>query len=81
MILILSFEFLQEINVNADKERKDSPIDVSYECNFLFDIGIMIHHSKILVRILPWDPWLPRCSKKVVRSCHSSQDVSEKVNR
>ena len=35
----------------------------------------MILLSKILVRILPWDPWLPGCRKNLTRSCHDSQDA------
>ena len=46
-----------------------------------FDLGMMIHLGKILVRILPWDPWLPRCSKNLARSCQDSQDASKRVNR
>ena len=41
---------------------------------------MMIHLGKILVRILPWDPWLPRCSKNLARSCQDSQDASKRVN-
>ena len=40
----------------------------------------MIHLGKILVKILPWDPWLARCSKNLARSCQDSQDASETVN-
>ena len=36
--------------------------------------------SKILIRILPWDPWLPRCSRNLARSCQDSQDASKRVN-
>ena len=36
--------------------------------------------SKILIRILPWDTWLPRCSKNLARSCQDSQDASKRVN-
>ena len=36
--------------------------------------------SKILIRCLPWDPWLPRCSKNLARSCQDSQDASKRVN-
>ena len=36
--------------------------------------------SKILIRILPWDPWLPRCTKNLARSCQDSQDASKRVN-
>ena len=36
--------------------------------------------SKILIRILPWDPWLPRCSKNLARSCQDSQDASKRIN-
>ena len=32
------------------------------------------------MRILPWDPWLPRCSKNLARSCQDSQDASKRVN-
>ena len=45
-----------------------------------FDLGIMIYLSKILVRILPRDPWLQRCSKNLARSCHDIQDASKRVN-
>ena len=38
------------------------------------------YFSKSLVRILPWDPWLPRCSKNLARSCQDSQDASKRVN-
>ena len=34
----------------------------------------------ILIRILPWDPWLPRSSKHLARSCQESQDASKRVN-
>ena len=30
--------------------------------------------------MLPWDPWLPRCSKNLARSCQDSQDASKRVN-
>ena len=40
----------------------------------------MYYLSKILIRILPWDPWLPRCSKKLARSCQDSQDASKRFN-
>ena len=40
----------------------------------------MYYLSKILVRILPWDPWLPRCSKNLARSCQDSQDAGKRVN-
>ena len=29
---------------------------------------------------MPWDPWLPRCSKNLARSCQDSQDASKRVN-
>ena len=29
---------------------------------------------------LPWDPWLPRCSKNLARSCQDSQDASKRAN-
>ena len=45
-----------------------------------YDLGIMYYLSKILVRILPWDPWLPRCKKNLARSCQDSQDASKRVN-
>ena len=45
-----------------------------------YDLGIMYYLSKILIRILPWDPWLPRCSKNLARSCQDSQDASKRVN-
>ena len=41
---------------------------------------MMIHLGKILVRILPWDPWLPRFSKNLARSCQDIQDASKRVN-
>ena len=41
---------------------------------------MMIHLGKILVRILPWDPWLPRSNKNLARSCQDSQDASKRVN-
>ena len=44
------------------------------------DLGTMYYLSKISVRILPWDPWLPRCSKNLARSCQDSQDASKRVN-
>ena len=40
----------------------------------------MINFGKILVRILPWDPWLPRCSSNLARSCHGIQGTGEIVN-
>ena len=33
-----------------------------------YDLGIMYYLSKILLRILPWVPRSPRCSKNLVRS-------------
>ena len=36
--------------------------------------------SKILVRFLPLDPWLPRCIKNLAKPCHGIQDASRKVN-
>ena len=39
----------------------------------------MILLSKILVRILPWDPWLTRGSKNLPTSCHASQDASKRI--
>ena len=45
-----------------------------------YDLGIMYYLSKILVRILPWVPLLPRCSKNLARSCQDSQDASKRVN-
>ena len=44
------------------------------------DLGIMYYLSKILIRILPWDPWLPRCSENLARSCQDSQDAIKRVN-
>ena len=29
---------------------------------------------------MPWDPWLPKCSKNLARSCQDSQDASKRVN-
>ena len=29
---------------------------------------------------MPWDPWLPRCTKNLTRSCQDSQDASKRVN-
>ena len=29
---------------------------------------------------MPWDPWLPRCSKNLARTCQDSQDASKRVN-
>ena len=29
---------------------------------------------------MPWDPWLPRCTKNLARSCQDSQDASKRVN-
>ena len=29
---------------------------------------------------MPWDPWLPRCSMSLTRSCQDSQDASKRVN-
>ena len=40
---------------------------------------MMYYLSKIL-RILPWDPWLPRGSENLARSCQDSQDASKRVN-
>ena len=40
----------------------------------------MYYFSRILLRILPWDPWSTSCSKNMVRSCQDSQDVSKRVN-
>ena len=31
------------------------------------DLGIMLHLSKIRVRILRWDPWLPICIENLAR--------------
>ena len=45
-----------------------------------YDLGIMYYLSKILIRILPWVPWSPRCSKNLARSCQDSQDASKRVN-
>ena len=45
-----------------------------------YDLGIMYYFSKISLRILPWDPWSPRCSKHLVRSCQDIQDASKRVN-
>ena len=45
-----------------------------------YDLGISIILVKSLIRILPWDPWLPRCSKNLARSCQDSQDASKRVN-
>ena len=33
-----------------------------------YDLGIMYYLNKILLRILPWVPRSPRCSKNLVRS-------------
>ena len=59
--------------------------NVFYNLRFLsfvirYDLGIMHYHSKILIRSLSWDSWLPRCSKNLARSCQESQDTSERVN-
>ena len=32
------------------------------------------------LRILPRDPWLPRCSKNLARSCHGIHDAGKMVN-
>ena len=40
----------------------------------------MNYLSKISIRILPWDPWLPRCSENLTRFCQESRDASERVN-
>ena len=40
----------------------------------------MYYLSNILIGILPWVPWLPRCSKNLVRSCQDSQDGSKRIN-
>ena len=45
-----------------------------------YNLGIMCCLSKILIRILPWDPWLPKCSMNLTRSCQGSQDASKRVN-
>ena len=45
-----------------------------------YDLGIMYYLSKILIRILPWVPLSPRCSKNLVRSCQDSKDASKRVN-
>ena len=45
-----------------------------------YDLGIMYHLSKIVLRILPWVPWSPRYSKNLARSCQDSQDASKRVN-
>ena len=45
-----------------------------------YDLGIMYYLNRILIRILPWDPWLPRCSKNLARSCQDTQDDSKRVN-
>ena len=45
-----------------------------------YDLGIMYYLSKVLLGILPWVPWSPRCSKNLVRSCQDIQDVSKRVN-
>ena len=29
---------------------------------------------------MSWDPWLPRCTKNLARSCQDSQDASKRVN-
>ena len=46
-----------------------------------YDLGIIYYLSESLLRILPWDPWWPRCSKSLVRSCQDSQDASKRVNQ
>ena len=28
-----------------------------------------------------WDPWLPRCSKNLARSCQDNQNANKRVNR
>ena len=40
----------------------------------------MYYLSKILIGILPWVPWLPRCGMNLVRSCQDSQDATKRVN-
>ena len=42
--------------------------------------GIMHFLSRISIRILPWDPWLPRCSNNLARYCQDSQNASTRVN-
>ena len=45
-----------------------------------YDLGILILLSKILVRTLPWDQWLRRCSKNLPRSGNGCQDANKRVN-
>ena len=48
--------------------RSESDVDVTIHSDEESDIE-EDYHSKILIRILPWDPWSPNCSKNLARSC------------
>ena len=63
-----------EIKVCTEKERKRPGSRIVLNATIF---GALDGNFEIF---LPWNPWLPRCSKNLARSCHGIQDASKRVN-